>query len=231
MMTQRIASLFLPAFLGLVAWSTLSAQSEWLPEEATPIQRQFVDEAGTRLTEYWNPRLNEYKQTIDRMLAPNDLEKLNRMRVRWSILMNKLAQQMRQVKELEEGEETEFDFEVGEGEEFVEIMAIWTGTMDLAGGYRSGLDNLGDNVIEDVGGFTSGMADFVEEFARANQGELQGDEKGQELLANRNEIVLVAVDQQRGRIVRGHEADGRDLLGLLLREVERRKALVLRFDP
>ncbi|MCB0710757.1 MAG: T9SS type A sorting domain-containing protein [Ignavibacteriae bacterium] len=190
MMRQRVLSFLLPAFLGLVAWSTLYGQSEWLPEDATPIQRQFIDAAGSQLQDYWNPKLNEYKRSIDQMLSPNDLQQLNAMRVRWSILMDKLSQQMTQkVSVDEDGEEMDFSFDSDKEDGFMEIMEIWTNTMSLSTAYRSGLDNMSDNVIEDVGGFTDRMASFMDEFAQLHQAELQGDEKGQELLAHRNEVA------------------------------------------
>ena len=187
MMLQRTVSVFLPALLGLFTWSALSAQSEWLPEDATPIQRQFIDELGGELTDYWNPKLNQYKQIIDRTLSPSDLEQLNRWRVRWSILMSDLVQKMNKNSEVNDkssDKEIEFDFSDAKGEEFMEVMEIWMGTMSLAQGYRSSLDNVNEMVVEDVGGFTVEVADFIEEFATVHRAELQKDEKGKELLAS-----------------------------------------------
>ena len=192
MMTPRLLSVLLPALLGLVTWSTLSAQSEWLPEDATPIQRQFIDEAGGEFSSYWNPKLNEYKRTIDRMLSPNDLQKLNGMRVRWGILMDKLTKQLIASKEMadeDEGKKIEFSISGEDEDGFMEVMEIWSGTMQLATGYRSGLDNLSGNVVEDVGDFTDQVANFVEEFSQLHRAELQGDEKGTELLANQDEVA------------------------------------------
>ena len=192
MMTQRMFSVFLPALLGLFTWSTLSAQSEWLPEDATPIQREFIDELGGECTDYWNPKLNEYKRIIDRTLSPNDLEKLNSWRVRWGILMNDLSAKMNKNAEVDiddSDKEIEFSLGAGDEEEFTEIMEIWMGTMSLAEGYRSSLDYLSENVVEDASGFITNVADFIEEFAQAHHAELAEDEKGQELFSNPNEVA------------------------------------------
>ena len=192
MMTQRMLSVFLPALLGLFTWTALNAQSKWLPEDATPVQRQLIDEAGSQFIDYWNPRLNEYKRTIDRTLSPNDLEKLNAMRVRWGILMDRMARQMEQQSQVEmaDKDDAEMTFDIGEenGEDLMEVMEIWMGTMALGSRYRSGLDNLSEMVVEDIGGFTTVMATFVDDYTELHRSELQGDEKGKELLSNRNEI-------------------------------------------
>lgn len=191
-MIQRMFSVFLSAILGLFTWSTLSAQSEWLAEDAISIQREFIDELGSECTDYWNPRLNEYKRIIDRTLSPNDLEKLNSWRVRWGILMNDLSAKMNKNAEVDiddSDKEIEFSLGAGDEEEFTEIMEIWMGTMSLAEGYRSSLDYLSENVVEDASGFITNVADFIEEFVQAHHAELAEDEEGQELLSNSNEFA------------------------------------------
>ena len=51
----------------------------------------FVDQFGKTLSDFWLNKINGYKQQIDAMLAPDDLSRLNRLRVRWSLAKGGIA--------------------------------------------------------------------------------------------------------------------------------------------
>ena len=205
MTTRRLlTALFGIGVLGALSSGSALAQSEWLPDDATPIQEQFIDELGTTFVEYWNPRLNGYKRTIDRTLSPSDLRKLNELRVRWSILMDEIRQEM-EVKakfrdedrheelEIDEFEDDDVQVKMGLGagsdERIMELFEIWTGTTLLARNYRSGLDNLSEVVLEDAGMFGDEVAVFVNRFAEHNRSDLKTDEKGAMLLEGKDELA------------------------------------------
>lgn len=193
MMTRRVVSFLLGAgIFGAFTWTPAFAQSEWLPNDATPVQKQFVDEFGATLFDYWNPRLNEYKRTIDRMLSPTDLEELNALRVRWSILIADVSTDMKARADVSShDEESDVKMKFGSDDEgkFTEIFEIWSRTMALAQGYRSGLDNLSETVLDDAADFGDKVNAFVNDFTDANRAALSGDEKGAELLSHRQNLI------------------------------------------
>lgn len=193
MMTRRIGTLALiTGLLGVFSWKPILAQSEWLPEDATPVQKQFVDELGTTLFDYWNPRLNDYKRTIDRTLSPTDLQELNELRVRWSILMADVSKQMEHKTAVTEDGEEETDvalsFSDDGDQSFTELFEIWSRTTALAQGYRSGLDNLSEIVLDDAAQFGDEVETFVQDFSQANRSALAKDEKGAELLSHKDDL-------------------------------------------
>lgn len=192
MVTRNIGTLLLvTGLLGAFTWKPVFAQSEWLPKDATPIQKQFVDELGTTVFDYWNPRLNEYKRTVDRMLSPTDLQNLNEMRVRWSVLMADLSERMEAEQAMADTDEEGIEMRIG-GEDdeakFMELFEIWSQTTALAQGYRSGLDNLSDVVLDDAAEFGDNVETFVQDFSQANSDVLAKDEKGAELLSHKNDL-------------------------------------------
>lgn len=192
MVTRNIGTLLLvTGLLGAFTWKPVFAQSEWLPEDATPIQKQFVDELGTTVFDYWNPRLNEYKRTVDRMLSPTDLQHLNEMRVRWSVLMADLSEHMKAQKGMADTDGEGIEMRIGEEDEeakFMELFEIWSQTTALAQGYRSGLDNLSDVVLDDAAEFGDNVETFVQDFTQSNSDVLAEDEKGAELLSHKTDL-------------------------------------------
>ncbi len=46
---------------------------------------KFVEQFGKTLSDFWLNKINGYKRQIDAMLTPDDLSRLNRLRVRWSL--------------------------------------------------------------------------------------------------------------------------------------------------
>lgn len=189
MMIRRVrALLFGIVAVTLFASQPTFAQSDFLPPDASPIQRQFFDELGTAFLDYWNPRLNEYKRTIDGIMTPTDLNRLNEMRVRWSILMENVRAQADMEGIEQDGDEVELSIDGANEERFMELFEIWTGTMELASRYRSGLDNMSTYVFEDASEFGGELSTFVDEFSDRNYSALAADEKGSELLSERDKV-------------------------------------------
>ena len=183
----------LPLILILtIAFSgVLTAQESWtdrLTEEMTPLQKDLLEQVGTTAADYWNPRLNKYRNTVDRALNAEDLATLNRMRVRFAILLDDLGDEM-DSRMSEEEDSGEMSFESAGGTGVLELMEIWTQTVALGEKYKTQLAPLGDRVFTDITTFGQELAVDFDEFATTHSEELNGDEKGKELLANRTEIV------------------------------------------
>ena len=169
----------------------LTAQESWtdrITEEMTPLQKELLDQVGTTAVDYWNPRLNKYRNTVDRALSPEDLATLNQMRVRFAILIEELSDDMEESMGREDDSD-EMSFESEEGRGVIELMEIWTQTVALAEKYEEQLAPLGDRVFTDISVFGEELAVDVDEFTAAHSEELSGDEKGKELLASRETIV------------------------------------------
>lgn len=212
MMTRRLLTLLLGIGIFGAAAGNAFAQSELLPDDATPVQRQFVDELGTSLVQYWNPRFNNYKRTIDRTLSPSDLRELNELRVRWSILMNETRELM-----TDDGADIEMSLGGEDGQKFTELIDIWTKTAMLAMNYRPGLDNLRENVLEDVGVFGGEVAGFMDRFAQEHRAELAGDEKGQELLSSKDEMLESVRNLKT--VLKENEKDVREVYGFIIEPI------------
>lgn len=183
-------SVLLPAMmiLGSVALTAQETWTEALTEEMTPLQKEMVAEIGTAATDYWNPRLNKYRRTVDRVMSDEDLAALNQMRVRFAILIDRVGETMNRELTDEEPEDG-LDFRSEKGEGALELMEIWTQTIALGQKYGEQLAPLGDRVFTDVVRFGDDLAVRFDTFVATHGEELQGDEKGNELLANRTEIV------------------------------------------
>ncbi|MBC8144756.1 MAG: hypothetical protein H7X80_04165, partial [bacterium] len=54
---------------------------------ASPVMDRMADELGREAADFWTAKLNGYKTRIDRILSPSDLDKLNRLRVRFGVVM------------------------------------------------------------------------------------------------------------------------------------------------
>lgn len=126
-------------------------------EEPSPIQKALEEELLRTAGEYWTARLNEYKVRIDEMLTPSDLEELNRLRVRWAILVDFGKQKMMEEKSarpLKDGEDememTIDDVAMAKGQE---LMQIHGAALQLATRYRSGLEKVQGTVMTDLVAF------------------------------------------------------------------------------
>ncbi len=77
-----------------VAAQDYSAQQDESQDSLREVLRGQMKERMMRLAlGYWEPRLNVYKLRIDDMFSGGDLEKLNELRVRFGILMERVAQE------------------------------------------------------------------------------------------------------------------------------------------
>lgn len=60
-------------------------------QQRNELSNKFVEQFGKTLSDFWLNKVNGYKRQIDAMLTPDDLARLNRLRVRWSMTEGGLA--------------------------------------------------------------------------------------------------------------------------------------------
>ncbi len=190
---RLLLSLLLP-IIGIAIAQPASAQKTLGEElELTPIQDQMLEQAGATTVDYWNGQLNEYKQTIDNALSKEDLAQLNRMRVRFAILVDEVGAELNKDLSDEEGTSIELDVNAEESNGW-EIMELWTEAMALGAKYDEGLARLEKNFFGDVAEFGTRIETELDAFIAENRSELEADEKGREVLANRSEISTTIAD-------------------------------------
>ncbi|KXK55350.1 MAG: fibronectin type III domain-containing protein [Chlorobi bacterium OLB7] len=61
---------------------TLPTQTD---KQRDALANKFTEQIGGVFSQYWLNKINGYKRQIDAMLSPDDLARLNRMRIRWSL--------------------------------------------------------------------------------------------------------------------------------------------------
>ncbi len=182
MMRSTTMTLLGVLFLGSVAL----AQEKSPLDDLAPAHKEMVEEIGSTAVTWWNPRLNKYKRTIDQVLSGEDLETLNRMRVRFAILLERVGPKIG--KEFST-DENDAEVEVDDGVMVFELMEIWTGTLEIAIRYEEELESLNGKVFADVVGFADEMAVAVETYSEEHRAELEADEKGGEFMASREEVT------------------------------------------
>lgn len=60
-------------------------------KQRNELASKFVEQFGKVLSDFWLNKINGYKRHIDAMLTPDDLARLNRLRVRWSMAEGGIA--------------------------------------------------------------------------------------------------------------------------------------------
>lgn len=204
MKTMKSPSTLLRALLLLALAATAmsrAAAQDRDRHELTTTQKLMLEEAGSAAIDFWNPRLNDYKRSIDRILTPGDLEKLNAMRVKWSIAIATLSRKIAEANRGEGRVDVEIDEEVfeekeevmemtmEEGLELLQIAQLWMGATAMAKKYREELVDLGATVRGDVGVFTEEISVTLDRIADAHADALAKEEGGAEILAHRDEML------------------------------------------
>jgi hypothetical protein len=155
------------------------------------LAQQIKSEAGQVTAEYWTPKLNAYKVQIDRTLTPTDLDELNRLRARWSILLGEKLKQNADRKSSKadgaEGVEMKIDGEEAMGK-LNEFMDIYTSTKEMAERYRADMDVLGERVVGDLFGFTDVLIDRADLFVDRHRAEFTEKQRN-DFTARRNEFA------------------------------------------
>lgn len=148
--------------------------------EPSPIEAKFYEEVGTLAQDFWSPKLNSYKNKIDRVLSANDLSELNKLRARWGVLFGQLSKKatvnsgLNNTKKSEQ--DVELDIEDGDFGSLLEIFDIFNSAKNIAKKYRPGLDKVGETVLTDVGNFAGDVANTMESFSSRNAAMIKNDE-------------------------------------------------------
>src|SRR5204863_9314142 len=129
---------------------------------------------------------------IDRTLSPADLDELNRLRARWSILVGEKLQKAAEERKASKADgdgaaEMKIDSEKAMGK-LTEFMEIYTSTKELAERYRPDMDVLGQRVIGDLFKFTDVMLDRADRFVDEHRSELTDVQRG-EFVEKRNDFA------------------------------------------
>jgi len=153
--------------LAIAALAVTQTDAQQTVQDTQQLRRDMERTLGELAVNYWTPRLNDYKSRIDHMLGSPDLDDLNRLRVRYSLLTERLMQYRNQPAAMTPEVEGDFDLLFGEEalNDVEELMRIYKAAKDLAAKYRPELDGLRPSVIDDLTGFVEIMADSRQEFA------------------------------------------------------------------
>ena len=194
MMKREMFRTTLMTLLGLLFLGSVAVAQEKSPlDDLAPAHKKMVDEIGSTAVTWWNPRLNKYKRSIDQVLSAEDLETLNRMRVRFAILLETVGPKIGEEFSMDENDtEVDLEVEADNGAMVFELMEIWTGTLELAIRYEEQLKPLNGKVFNDVVGFADEIAVAVETYSEEHRAELEADEKGGEFMASREEVTANA---------------------------------------
>jgi hypothetical protein len=145
------------------------------PELDDRLATEMKTRAGELVADYWTPKLNDYRVRIDRTLTPTDLDELNRLRVRFSIIMGEQIEQKAGNTSPEMKKNANGDMKIRDDEEMrkaTEFMEIYASTKDLAERYHTDLQSLGGSVIDDVIHFTDMLAGQGAQFISDHRAEM-----------------------------------------------------------
>ncbi len=186
----RFASL---ALLFMITAIAVTTGQERMRDTDTDIPDALTEklaaEVGQYALDYWTPKLNDYKTRIDRMLTGSDLEKLNRLRVRWGILVSEMLERREQMTEgnYEDGDHISFEIDDDDANKFNEVMTIFMQTSQLAQSYRTSLNGVQETVLDDFSGFATEAGTIANEFVTEHQAEF-GEKTQREIAAQRTEM-------------------------------------------
>jgi hypothetical protein len=124
------------------------------PARAQQVVDPFRKAIGQISVEYWQPRLDIYRNAIDRILSPGDLALLNGLRVRWSIMVAEQAE-LRDSLGLMAGSslsEGRIDME-SSVRRSAEILRTMEQAQEIARRYPAGMSEIGRTVLADFGTF------------------------------------------------------------------------------
>ncbi len=150
---MRSAYPFLPAQAMLLAIA-LATSAQAQPDAILPPAQQpaavieFEQKLARIMLDYWEPKLNGYKERIDKALLPNDRAELNRLRVRAALLSEKNRSREILHNSVEDGN-AEFALA---GNDLSDALAMFSDTKTLAAQYRHELDLIGTDVVHDLVG-------------------------------------------------------------------------------
>lgn len=149
------------ALLSMIAGSAVATAQQ--PADPT---REAI---GNIAVDYWPLRLNIYKGAIDRIISADDLVALDRLRVRWGILVAEQAEarNARSSNGAADGTDGTVDLQAGisRGNE---ILTIMEQAQQIARRYPAGMDEVANLVVEDVVAFIGRLPRETEERLRSS---------------------------------------------------------------
>ena len=157
-------------------------------KDFSPVMKRFEAEMGMATYDYWIAHLNQYKRTIDRTLSAEDLATLNRLRVRFAVMLGdaKIGAMMNSNDDADGKRSATIDMNMEDGEglqRLQEFFTIYQEAKTLASKYQKGLKPLGEGVVQDFFSFVDQMSTRVDKFASDNRQELAASKDGEGLLS------------------------------------------------
>jgi len=197
--------------------ATSMAQTSVPAATETPaVLRQAEREMAELVSDYWQTKLNGYRNTIDAMLPAGDLAELNKLRVQWGIMMAPSVDISQSTARSQAASTSAIgaDDTLGKhGSVSITIMGDKSVDVDEIDDYmddnpeaalqfvsafqqvkaisernRSGFDRLGDAVLADVAGFITMARDRFTAFIDEHRAELQQSDEGRKLLEGRGKV-------------------------------------------
>lgn len=159
-------------------------------DDLSETHRAMAVQLGETAVEWWNPRLNKYRRSIDAALSAEDRTALNQMRVRFAILLERVGPKITSEFGAEEDRDVNLEVNDDNGDEAFEVMEIWMQTVEIAIRNKEGLAPLQRKVFTDVVGFSGELATTMDVWSEKNGAALSADEKGASFLSNREEIAM-----------------------------------------
>lgn len=181
------------ALLGTAAASAQRCDGPPLNPEQVELRSRIASTLGSQAIDYWVPKLNNYREQIDQALSPADLENLRRLRVRWAILVDQGITEMKEAKTNREGDRSNRVQKRGKEMDWQEMMTIFMQAKEIATRYRPQMDQIGEQVVQDVGGFGDAMRRNVNTFTQNNRAALEADPEIGEHLLNTEKIDTLAM--------------------------------------
>lgn len=193
-MNPRLTLIATLTVLTISGGAALAQHNSTFPSADRPeIVRQLESEIGGAAFDFWTPRLNDYKNQIDQALTTDDLAELNRLRVRWAIIID---EGMRNALSVRNGDTASVRFDVESMGHMQEVMSIYTAAKKLSMRYRPDMDRLSTDVLDDIVVFAGDMADRADRFVDANRVAFESNPDASGMLERRGDLS-VAVEKLR----------------------------------
>ena len=189
----------------------------------SPAMSQMATELGRSAADFWTTRLNGYKARIDRIVSPTDLDALNRLRVRFGVMLAEHSDIVGdehgglEVDEHEnviierqeklDGESSDANHEMkreiriqvaGDGAGAMEFLEMHQSARGIASKYREDFDALGRDVLSDFVTFLRQMSDAGAAFMASHKVEVEKTEDGKDvsLALKEAQDVIASLDSE-----------------------------------
>ncbi len=181
--------------------------------ETPAVLRQAEREMAELVGDYWQAKLNGYRNTIDAMLPASDLAELNKLRVQWGIMMAPAADISQSTSKTARpstlgadtlGRNTSVSItimgstsvDVDEVDDYMDdnpeaalqFVAAFQQVKAISTRNGSGFDRLGDAVLADVEEFITLARYRFTTFIEEHRAELQQSDEGRKLIEGRGKV-------------------------------------------